>query len=158
MIDRGNRILPDQCFLGHQRPQIPGDRSHVTVRELVPGLGERFRKQGLVLSETPRDFFIGRVHAQRKIRSQHRWRVALRWVVRSRNQAIARVVLGRPLMSTSRAFGRLPLEAKQVLEEVVAPLRWGLRPSYFESAANRIATFAGPEFAKPAETLRCDIR
>src|SRR5271170_2824105 len=61
-------------------------------------------------------------------------------------------------MSTGRAFGQLPVEAKQVLEEVVAPLRWCLRPSYFEPAANRIATFAGPEFAEPAETLRCDIR
>src|SRR5277367_6508212 len=126
MIDRGNRILPDQWFLGHQRPQVSTDRSHVTVRELVPGLGERFRKLSLVLSETPRDFFIGRVHAQRKIRSQHRWRIALRWVVRSRNKAIARVVLGRPLMSTSRAFGQLPVEAKQVLEEIVAPPRWCL--------------------------------
>src|SRR5271163_2873712 len=60
-------------------------------------------------------------------------------------------------MSTGWAFGQLPVEAKQVLEEVVAPLRWCLRPSYFEPAANRIATLAGPEFAKPAETLRCDI-
>src|SRR5271163_1885235 len=60
-------------------------------------------------------------------------------------------------MSTGWAFGQLPVEAKQVLEEVVAPLRWRLRPSYFEPAANRIATLAGPELAKPAETLRCDI-
>jgi hypothetical protein len=40
---------------------------------------------------------------------------------------------------------------------VVAPLRWRLRPSYFELAANRIATLAGPELAKPAETLHRDI-
>ena len=40
MIDGGNRVLPDQLFLRHQRAEVARDRPHVAVRELEPGAGE----------------------------------------------------------------------------------------------------------------------
>ena len=44
VIDRGNRILPDQRLLGNQRPEIARDGAHVAVRQLEPGLGEGVRE------------------------------------------------------------------------------------------------------------------
>ena len=61
MIDRGNRVLPQQVLLGNKGAQVSRDRSHVAVRQLKPGPRERigellrrarrsalkfFRKQG----------------------------------------------------------------------------------------------------------------
>ena len=40
VIDGGNRVLPDQHFLRHQRAEVAGTRAHVAVGQLEPGAGE----------------------------------------------------------------------------------------------------------------------
>ena len=40
MIELGNRILPDQRFLRHERAEISLHRTQVAMRELVPGATE----------------------------------------------------------------------------------------------------------------------
>ena len=53
MIDRGNRVLPQQRLFGNQRAEVPRDRPHVAVRQLEPGLGERVRELIGILEEAP---------------------------------------------------------------------------------------------------------
>ena len=78
VIDRGNRVLPDEFFGRHFRPEVTRARTHVTVRQLEPGPGERVGQLIRVLHEAPRNLFVRRIEAQRKIRGQHRRRQLLR--------------------------------------------------------------------------------
>ncbi len=59
-------------------------------------------------------------------------------------------------MRTGRALGQFPFVAEQVLEEVVAPLRWRRGPDDFQAAADRVTPFARAKFALPAEALLLD--
>src|SRR5258706_13261572 len=61
-------------------------------------------------------------------------------------------------MRTSRAFGQFPFVAKQVLEEIVAPLRRRRGPGDFQTASDRVAAFACAEAALPAQALLLDAR
>src|SRR6266404_9603800 len=56
-------------------------------------------------------------------------------------------------MCTSRALGQFPFVAKQVREEVIAPLRRRGGPNNFQAAADRVASYARAEFTPPAEAL-----
>ena len=56
MIDRGNRVLPDQRLLRHERAEIARDRAHVAMGELEPGARERVGELLRVLVEAPRIF------------------------------------------------------------------------------------------------------
>ena len=77
-------------------------------------------------------------------------------VVRVRDGAGAGAVLGHPLLRAGGALRQLPLEAEQVLEEVVAPLRRRRGPGDFEAAGDRVAALAGAEAVAPAEALRLE--
>ena len=59
-------------------------------------------------------------------------------------------------MRTGRALGQFPFVAEQVPEEVVAPLRRRRGPDDFQAAGDRVTSFAGAEFALPAEALLLD--
>src|ERR1700679_849642 len=59
-------------------------------------------------------------------------------------------------MRTGRALGQLPLVAKEVREEVVAPLGRRRGPGNFETAGVGIAPLSGAEAALPAEALLLD--
>src|SRR5437867_709768 len=61
-----------------------------------------------------------------------------------------------PLMRTGRAPGQLPFVAEQVLEVVVAPLRWRRGPDDFQAAGDRVTSLARTKFALPAEALLLD--
>src|SRR5271168_4468418 len=73
--------------------------------------------------------------------------------MRIRNRAVAPAILRRPLMRPGRALGQFPFVFEQVLEEVVAPLRWGCGPNDFQSAADGVSATTFTEFILPAEAL-----
>ena len=158
VVDGGHRVLPQQRFLRHQRAEVTRHRPHVTVRQLEPGAGKRIGELLRVRQEAPRDRLVGRVDAQRQIGGQHGGGVALAGVVRIRHRAGTSALLRCPLVRARGALGQLPLEAEQVLEEVVAPAGGRRGPGDFETAADRVPAPAGAEAAGPAETLRLDAR
>ena len=157
VIDRGDRVLPDELFLGDLRAEIARARAHVAVRQLEPGAGERVRELVRMLHEAPRDLLVGRVEAQREVGGQHGRVDALRLVVGMRHRAGARPVLRLPLMRAGRALRQLPFVAEQVLEEVVAPLRRRGGPGDLQAAGDRVAAHARAEAALPAEALRLEL-
>ena len=157
VVDRRDRVLPDQLFLGDLRAEIARARTHVAVRQLEPGAGERVRELVRVLHEAARDLLVGRVEAQREVGGQHRRRDALRLVVRIGHRARARAVLRLPLMRAGRALRQLPVVVEQVLEVVAAPLRRRRGPGDFQAAADGVAAHARLEAARPAEALRLDL-
>src|SRR5580704_5589091 len=153
MIDRGNRVLPQQSFFRNQWAKIARQRSHVAMRKLVPSLSERFCELLRILVEALRDRSVNWVEAQSEVRGQHGWRMTLGWIVRIRHHAGACAILWCPLMSAGRALGQFPVVLEQVGEEVVAPLRRRGGPNHFQAAADRVAAFARAKFALPAKAL-----
>jgi hypothetical protein len=77
MVDRRNRVLPNQRLLRDEGAEIPRDRTHVAVRQFEPGTGERVGELIGMLVEAPRNFFVCRVEPQSEVRRQHRGRVTL---------------------------------------------------------------------------------
>ena len=71
VIDRGDRVLPDEFFRGNLRAEITRARTHVAVRQLEPRPGERIGELIRILQEAPRDFFVGRVEPQGEVGGQH---------------------------------------------------------------------------------------
>src|SRR5215510_9160907 len=66
-------------------------------------------------------------------------------------------VLRLPLMRAGRTLREFPLVAEQVLEVVVAPLRWRSGPGDFQAAGDRVSAPAGAEFVCPAKALLRDF-
>src|SRR5579872_1663704 len=73
--------------------------------------------------------------------------------MRIRDRTRPRITLRLPLMRTGRALSQLPLVAKEILEEVVAPLRGRLCPGDFQAAADGVAALAFAKLALPAQAL-----
>src|SRR5438045_2178934 len=151
MVQRGNRVLPDQGLLRHERAERARDRAHVAVRELEPGAGERVGELIGMLVEAPRDLLVGRVEPQREIGGQH-GRLAFFCLVEGVGDRRL-PILGLPLLRSRGTFRQLPFILEQVLEEEIAPLRWRLRPDDFGTAGYRIGAKPGAVLALPAETL-----
>ena len=158
VIDRGDRVLPDEFFRRNFRAEITRARAHVAVRQLEPRPGEGVGELIGILQEAPRDLFVSRVEPQGEVRGQHGGRDSLRGVVRMRHGAGASAVLRLPLMRAGRALREFPLVAEQVLEVVVAPLRRRRGPGDFQAAGDRVSALAGAEFVRPAQALLVDAR
>jgi len=77
VVERRDRVLPDQIFLGHVGAEVARARAEVTVGQLEPGLGEGPFEFLRVLQEATRDLLVGRVEAQREVGGQHDRRMAL---------------------------------------------------------------------------------
>ena len=71
VIDRGDRVLPDELFGRNLRAEVARARAHVAVGQLEPGAGEGVGELVRILEEAPRDLLVGRVEAQREVRGQH---------------------------------------------------------------------------------------
>ena len=130
VVDRRDGVLP-QLRLGHPRAEVAGQRTHVAVQQLVPGLRERVRELGRVLVETLRDRLVDRVQPQREVRGQHHRGVPPRRVVRVGHGALRLGVLGRPLLRPGRAGGQLPVVAGTGCPGSrcpTSPARWSRRP------------------------------
>ena len=156
MVDRGNRVLPDQLFLRHFRSQVAGARAHVAVRQLEPGAREGIGEGLRVVEEPARDLAELRIEAQRQVGGQHGRLVELARDVRVGNDL--RRVLGHPLLGAGRRLGQLPFVLEQVLEEVVAPQRRGLGPGHFDAARDRVGAVPRAVVAHPAQALRFQRR
>src|SRR5215469_13352046 len=74
-------------------------------------------------------------------------------IVCVRHRTVACAILRSPLVRTSGTLGEFPLVLEQVLEVVIAPLCRRRGPNDFQAAADRVISFAGAEFALPAEAL-----
>src|SRR5579875_408050 len=122
MVDRGNRVLPDETLLRNEWAEIARDRAHVAVRELEPGAGECVGELVRVFVEAARDFLIRRIEAQGQIGGEHRGDAFFRVIERVRYVCLA--ILGSPLLRSRGTGCELPLIFEEVLEEVIAPLCW----------------------------------
>ncbi len=151
MIHWRHRVLPDQLFLGHFRAQVAITGAHVTVGQFEPGTGKHVGEFLRVLIKAPGNLFVVRIKTQRQVRSQHHRLVLFALVLGVRNNLIC--VLGYPLLGTRRAGGQLPLIAKQVFEEVVAPLGRRLAPGHFRAATHGVVALAGAHRVAPAHAL-----
>ena len=149
-------ILPDQLLLGHEGPEIPRDRSHVPVRQLVPGLRESIREFFRIRVEAPRYLLVGRIHPQCEVRGGHHRGVAPRCVVCIRHGARSCATLRGPLVRTAGTFCQFPLVLEEDVEVVVVPSDRVGRPCALDPAADRIVALAGAETILPAEALRLD--
>ena len=156
MVDRGDRVLPDQLFGRHQRAQVAGERTHVAVGQLEPGAGKRVGQGLRVGQEAARDRLVDRVHPQRQVGRRHHRRVALRRIVGIGHDAGRSGAGGRPLVGASRALGQHPFVAEQGLEVAVVPLDGVRRPGAFQAAADGVHTLAAAESALPAQALLLD--
>ena len=74
VVDRRDGILP-RLRLRHPRAEVPADRPHVAVQQLVPGLGERLGELIGVLVEAPGDRPVDRVDLQGQVGGEHHRRV-----------------------------------------------------------------------------------
>src|SRR4029077_10921572 len=111
----------------------------------------RLRKLLRLLIEAPRNLLVGRIEPQREVRSQHRRRMAFRFVMCIRHRFRSSPFLRPPLMRARRTLRQLPFIPKKIRKEIVAPLRWRRGPNHFESAANCVAAYARAELALPSE-------
>ncbi|SLO56572.1 Uncharacterised protein [Klebsiella pneumoniae] len=150
------RILPNQIFFRHFRPEVTGFWPHITVGQLEPRPGERLVKGLRIVEEAAGDFFKLRVEAQGQVGDQHgRFALFLR-VKRIRDNL--RRVFGFELDRASRAAGLHPFVFEQVFEKVVAPLGGRLRPDHFQTGGDGVRACAAAVAGVPAQTLRFQRR
>ena len=155
-MSSGNRVLPDQLFLGHFGAQVARARAEVPVGQLEPGAGEGFSEGLWVVAEFLRDLAEFRIEAQRQVRRQHRRFVHLAGDVRVGDDLGP--ILCDPLLGAGGRLGQFPLVLEQVLEEVVAPARRGRGPGYFQAARDSVLAMPATKVAGPAKALRLDRR
>src|SRR6185437_3878129 len=77
--------------------------------------------------------------------------------MRVRHRACPAAILGPPLVRSGWTLRQLPFELKEVLEEVVAPLRRRLRPGHFQPAADGVRAKALAKFIFPAKALVLNV-
>ena len=159
VVDRRHRVLPDQLLGRNLRAEVAGARAHVAVRQLEPGAGEGVGELVGILEEAARDLLVGRVEAQRR----GRWSASSARCVFDGSCASGTVPapapsFGYPLVRAGGALRQLPLEAEQVLEVIVAPLRRRRGPGDLEAAGDGVAALAPAEAALPALALRLETR
>ena len=149
----GHRVLPDLWLAGHEGPESAGVGPHVAVGQLEPGLGEGLGELAGVLVEALGDRSVDGIEAQGQVGGEHRRGVGPRRVVGVGHGALTRAVLGLPLLGAGGAARQLPLEAEEVVEEVVAPLRRGGRPRALEARGDGVGPVAGAEGVPPTQSL-----
>ena len=155
VVDRRDGVLP-QLRRRHPGAEVAGQRTHVAVQQLVPGLRERVRELGRVLVETLRDRLVDRVQPQGEVRGQHHRGVPLRRVVRVGHGARRLGVLGRPLLRPGRARGQLPVVPEQVVQVAVVPRHRLVGPGALEPAGERVHAYPALEAVLPAQALVLD--
>ena len=156
MINRRNRILPNQNLRRNLWPKVSSNRTHIAVSQLKPSSSKSVGELIRVLKEPSRDLLVSRINPKRKVSRQHRRSVRKARIVSIRNRSCARAALRLPLMSTRRALREFPLETKQVLEVVVAPLSRSCGPSTLKTARNGVNTSARAEGVIPTGALLFD--
>ena len=108
------------------------------MRQLEPSTCKGVGELVGVLVEAARNFLVGRIKAQCQVGGRHDGLVAFACHVGVGHRSGTGIALGLPLPCTCGALGQLPLVAKEVLEVVVAPLRWGGGPGALEAAGSGV--------------------
>ena len=157
MVHRGDRVLPDQRFLRHERTQVACARSHVTVRQLEPGAGECVRQFLRVRHVASRNLLVRRVHAHGQVGRGHHRRVAPRRIMSIRHERRRGRIFRLPLMRTGGTLRQLPFVAEQGLEVTVVPLDGVGGPCAFQAAGDRVDALAAAKRILPAESLFLDV-
>mmetsp|Transcript_118291 Transcript_118291/g.166287 ORF Transcript_118291/g.166287 Transcript_118291/m.166287 type:complete len:641 (-) Transcript_118291:267-2189(-) len=157
MVDRRNRILPDQVLGRHFLAEVARLRTHVAVGQLEPSTREGIGELVGVLVEASRDLLVVRIHAHRHVGGGHDDRNLLRAVVRRRRHVGVGLLLRGPLIGAGGALGQLPLVAEQHVEVVVVPLGRRGGPGSLDAAGDGVVAATALEGAEPAETLRLDV-
>ncbi len=106
VVDGRDGILPD-LHRGHLGTEQTDVRTHVAMRELVPGACEGVVERVRVLGEALGDLSVDRIPDERDVGGEHHDLVLLALDVRVGN--VLGRVLRRPLMGAGRALGQLPL-------------------------------------------------
>ncbi|MNH08570.1 hypothetical protein D3C79_679890 [compost metagenome] len=123
MVQRRDRVLPDQVFLGYFGPQVVSTRAEVTVSQLEPGLGEgKFEFLGVV-QEATRNFLVSGVETQRKVSGEHDWRMAFVFDVCVGNHDRSSWIGRNPLDCTCRTLGLDPCPAEEVGQVLIGEMR-----------------------------------
>lgn len=154
VVDGRDGILPDQLLLRHERAEVALNRAHVAVRQLEPGACEGVGELVGIVEEAPGDLLISGVETKCEVGGQHGGDPGLRWIEGVRDRGVG--ALGLPLLRPGRALRQLPLEAEEVLEEVVAPPGRRLAPDDLRAAGNGVCADACAVPAAPAQTLVLD--
>ena len=153
MRHSGYRILPDEFFGRHVGTEITHAWTHIAVGQFEPRAGEGVSQFFRMFKEVPGDGFVNGIHPQGEVCSQHHRCMALGGIVcigyRTRPGTIFRL----PLMGTCRTFGQFPFKSEQVLEVVVAPLRWCGCPGTFQAAGNGVAGISTAKGIFPTHAL-----
>ena len=127
------------------------------MNQLEPGPGEGVFELFRVLEPARGDLAIGRVDPQGDVGGEHHGRMPLVGIMGIRHQ-VGRSAAGRlPLGCTPGALGQFPLEAVQVLQEVVGPGRRVARPGAFQATGDGVAAIAFAVLVLPTESLGFDI-
>ena len=158
MIHCRKRILPELRFRRNERTQVAGERAHVTVRQFIPGFGERVRELLRILVEALRDRRIVRVHPQREIRRDHHRSVSFRGIVGIRNGIRCCPALRGPLVCTAGTLHAFPFVTEEIFKEVVVPLRGVVGPCAFQTAGDRVRATPVAKRVFPAEALLLNAR
>ena len=123
------------------------------MRELVPRLGEGFFKLGRILQETPRNWLIDGIHAQRHVGRGHHRREAFLAAFRIGDGAGRFGILRSPLIGAARPGDHFPIVLEQHFQVVVVPSDGRFRPSAFNAARDGIGALAAAKAVFPAEAL-----
>src|SRR5690606_6802124 len=118
------------------------------MSQLEPSSCESIRKFIRVFEEAPGDLFIDGIDPQRNICRQHGWKLLFGSVKSIGNNFSS--IDRYPLMGAGGAFGQFPFKVEKVFKEVVAPLRWRLRPGYFQSTGDGVCSLSRSIAVGPA--------
>ena len=151
VVDRGDRVLPQQVLGGHVRAQVARLGAHVAVEQLEPGAGVLVGEVLRVLVEPLGDLAQLRVGHEGDVGRRHHRGVALALDVRVGDELLRLGVLGLPLLGAGGALGELPLVGEQHLEVRVVPLGRRGGPRALEPAGDGVGALAGAVLADPAE-------
>ena len=71
MVERRDRVLPEQLFVRHFRAEVARKRPHVAVDQFEPGTGESVGQLVGIGQEATGNRFVDRIETQGQVRGEH---------------------------------------------------------------------------------------
>ena len=158
VVDRGDRILPDQVLGRHVGAQVARFRPHVAVAQLEPRPGEGVGEVCGVRPELLHHLAICRVDLHRHVGGGHHRRHAAVGAVRAGRQRLRRVADRLPLLGARRAAHQFVFMVQQHVEIGHVPLDRRGRPRALDAAGDRVIAKAAFVRGLPAQAHLRDVR